>query len=120
MRILKGFVLLLIKILVLPLILLLTLLTYFANMALNLSAYVLGPLMTLIFCIIIYTVWKHTWFHTGMLSAIEAGIATLYQMGDDSRFQAVSNKFVSVAGVNLPSDIRSARMRRDSEMYYVS
>ena len=78
MRILKGFVLLLIKILVVPLILLLTLLTYFANMALNLSAYVLGPLMTLIFCIIIYTVWKRTWFHTGMLSAIEAGIATLY------------------------------------------
>lgn len=78
MKILKGFILFLIKILVLPLILLLTLLTYFTNMALNLSAYVLGPLMTLIFCIIIYTVWKHTWFHTGMLSAIEAGITILY------------------------------------------
>lgn len=78
MKILKGIVLLLIKILVLPLILLLTLITFFANMALNLGTYVLGPLMTLIFCIIIYTVWKHTWFHTGMLSAIEAGIAIMY------------------------------------------
>ena len=78
MKILKGFALLLIKILVLPLILLLTLITFFANMVLNLGAYVLGPLMTLIFCIIIYTVWKHTWFHTGMLSAIEAGIASVY------------------------------------------
>ena len=32
----------------------------------------------------------------------------------------MSNRFVLVAGVNLPSDIRSARMRRDSKMYYVS
>ena len=33
--------------------------------------------------------------------------------------QAVRNKYVSVAGVNPPSDKRSARMRRDSEKYYV-
>ena len=43
-----------------------------------------------------------------------------YQMGEDSRpLQAVRNKYVSVAGVNPPSDKRSARMRRDSEKHYV-
>ena len=31
----------------------------------------------------------------------------------------MGNKFVSVAGVNPPSDIRSARMRRDSDRNYV-
>ena len=39
---------------------------------------------------------------------------------EDILFISVSDKSVSVAGVNPPSDIRSARLRRDSEMYYVS
>ena len=43
-----------------------------------------------------------------------------YQMGGRlPSLQAVRNKYVSVAGVNLPSDKRSARMRRDSEKCYV-
>ncbi len=29
--------------------------------------------------------------------------------------KAVSKKYISVPGVNLPSDIRSARMRRNSD-----
>ena len=46
----------------------------------------------------------------------------LFLLSDGGRLpplQAVRNKYVSVAGVNPPSDKRSARMRRDSEKYYV-
>ena len=54
--------------------------------------------------------------------SVESLLSHRHFLSDGGRLpplQAVRNKYVSVAGVNPPSDKRSARMRRDSEKYYV-
>ena len=46
-------------------------------------------------------------------------IACFIRWGEDSASTGGEEQYVSVAGVNPPSDKRSARMRRDSEKCYV-
>lgn len=66
------------KLLLLPVVAVLTLVYWLAYALINVGAYVVGPILFLIMGIIIYTVFKHAWYHTGLLSLIEGGIVVCY------------------------------------------
>lgn len=66
------------KFLLMPVILLLTMVTLLAKMVLTLGAYIVGPFMFFVFGCAVWTVYKHIWHQTGMLAAIELLTIMLY------------------------------------------
>ena len=66
------------KFLLMPVILLLTMVTLLAKMVLTLGAYIVGPFMFFVFGCAVWTVYKHFWYQTGMLAAIELLTIVLY------------------------------------------
>lgn len=66
------------KFLLMPVILLLTMVTLLAKMVLTLGAYIVGPFMFFVFGCAVWTVYKHIWYQTGMLAAIELLTIVLY------------------------------------------
>lgn len=66
------------KLFFLPVILILTLVTMLAKGVLMLGAYIVGPFMFFVFGCAIWTVYKHIWYQTGMLVAIELLTLMLY------------------------------------------
>lgn len=66
------------KLLFLPVILVLTLVTAFAKVVLTVGAYVVGPFMFFVFGCAIWTVYKQIWYQTGMLVVIELLALALY------------------------------------------
>lgn len=61
-----------------PVILILTVVTLLAKMVLTLGAYIVGPFMFFVFGCAVWTVYKHIWYQTGMLAAIELLTIVLY------------------------------------------
>lgn len=66
------------KVLFLPVILILTLVTTLAKMILTLGAYIVGPFMFFVFGCAVWTIYKHIWYQTGMLAVIELLTLALY------------------------------------------
>ena len=66
------------KFLLMPVILLLTMVTLLAKMVLTLGAYIVGPFMFFVFGCAVWTVYKHIWYQTGMFAAIELLTIVLY------------------------------------------
>ena len=69
---------LIMKLFLMPVILFLTMVTLLAKMVLTLGAYIVGPFMFFVFGCAVWTVYKHFWYQTGMLAAIELLTNVLY------------------------------------------
>ena len=69
---------LIMKLFLMPVILFLTMVTLLAKMVLTLGAYIVGPFMFFVFGCAVWTVYKHFWYQTGMLAAIELLTIVLY------------------------------------------
>ena len=69
---------LIMKLFLMPVILILTMVTLLAKMVLTLGAYIVGPFMFFVFGCALWTVYKHIWYQTGMLAAIELLTIVLY------------------------------------------
>lgn len=69
---------LIMKLFLMPVILILTMVTLLAKMVLSLGAYIVGPFMFFVFGCAVWTVYKHFWYQTGMLAAIELLTIVLY------------------------------------------
>lgn len=83
---------LIMKLLLMPVILILTVVTLLAKMVLTLGAYIVGPFMFFVFGCAVWTVYKHIWYQTGMLATIELltivlyyGVATVVFVVEDIR-----------------------------------
>lgn len=69
---------LIMKLFLMPVILILTVVTLLAKMVLTLGAYIIGPFMFFVFGCAVWTIYKHIWYQTGMLAAIELLTIVLY------------------------------------------